>query len=1155
MFLRELEYELSRLTRKHLIHFDNDATSCYDRIPCFLANVASRKYGMHRKVCIVHGKTLQEARYHLKTKLGISDNYVTHSFEEPWFGTGQGSGNSPAYWLFICSTLFDLYEARAKGACYTSPDGSLEVDIKIIGFVDDTRNSTNDFMVTQQPNLQTIVNQASQDSQLWHDLLASSNQALELSKCGYHAIEYTFQEDGTPELINKPPTTLSVSDGNGSLLTIQQWESTDAAKYLGCYKTPANQKKQYEVLLKRCNDFATLVNGAGWSRAETVCIYRFIYKLSVGYPLSMTYFTYKELDKMQRKAHKAMMAKMGYNRCTATPVVYGPLYLGGASLFHLYDDQGYGQIRTFLKFWRTPNSKPGMLLRIAYAWAQFTVGTSISILQGSGTTHPHLNIPMKGIGAKHPHLESKWIASMRDYLRGVGGYMTLDTSYIPPLQRQNDLFLMDLVLDSVQFKPCDIRRINYCRLYLNVLLLSDITTASGREIDEAMYNGNRNKLCSYTNHISVHQARPGEKAWKQWRRLLNKLVEGRSKKLRQPLGKWLVPHHQQRRQWKHYYDPESDKVYTIGVEGYDVHDKITYDFEATSNGTISLLPETAVPTQIKDRGATWSLLGWKHLLPEEQDAPLASFADYVSTLDEWELRLLENLEILTDSEEELWEILTHEECILACDGSAPAPKGSFGWILSTATGRRLARCNGPAYGYKVNSYRSEGYGMLSGTRFLVRFQQWQARTHPIEITLKSHELICDNKSMGQVAMKHLKFLKIYPNSTLASEWDVIAEIRQSFLDLDPSSRPSIHHIKGHQDDEVEYDKLPLKAQLNVQADQLAADFIQQHPDFDYSRVPLLPSSGCQVELPKGTVTHNLKLELKHARTAPLLEAKLKHRNNWDDDTFESIAWDALGRALKRHDKRRPTYVKLLNDFLPVGKFVHAMDPRYPSTCPSCSGADGDGPPLETRQHLYYCQDTKRKEWRKKCAQAIAKYMRDKDTAPAIMDLVLVALESIFYSPTGIDERIPSDPRYHELHAAQERIGWQHFFKGRFSKKFIEFQDRHLGRQRTSKKNGLSWLTGLIDVIFKQWWELWELRNGDRHGRDLQSKAQAVNRQAVRDLELFYDRYQDTAPADLLWIFQEPLEVRKQWPSGSIIQWLNAWEPVLRESYATRLETG
>ena len=47
LFIRELEYKISRLTKKVSLHFDNDATSCYDWIPCFLANLASRKYGMH----------------------------------------------------------------------------------------------------------------------------------------------------------------------------------------------------------------------------------------------------------------------------------------------------------------------------------------------------------------------------------------------------------------------------------------------------------------------------------------------------------------------------------------------------------------------------------------------------------------------------------------------------------------------------------------------------------------------------------------------------------------------------------------------------------------------------------------------------------------------------------------------------------------------------------------------------------------------------------------------------------------------------------------------------------------------------------------------------------------------------------------------------
>ena len=108
LFIREMEYELSCLTRKASLHFDNDATSCYDRIPCFLANLASCKYGMHRKKCVVQWKMLEEARYYLKTKYGISKEYIQHSKAHPIFDSGQGSGNSPTYWLFISSMLFDM---------------------------------------------------------------------------------------------------------------------------------------------------------------------------------------------------------------------------------------------------------------------------------------------------------------------------------------------------------------------------------------------------------------------------------------------------------------------------------------------------------------------------------------------------------------------------------------------------------------------------------------------------------------------------------------------------------------------------------------------------------------------------------------------------------------------------------------------------------------------------------------------------------------------------------------------------------------------------------------------------------------------------------------------------------------------------------------
>jgi hypothetical protein len=59
VFIKEMEYEIAQLTHYPLIHFDNDAMACYDRIPCLLANIASRKYGQSAKICTIQGETIK----------------------------------------------------------------------------------------------------------------------------------------------------------------------------------------------------------------------------------------------------------------------------------------------------------------------------------------------------------------------------------------------------------------------------------------------------------------------------------------------------------------------------------------------------------------------------------------------------------------------------------------------------------------------------------------------------------------------------------------------------------------------------------------------------------------------------------------------------------------------------------------------------------------------------------------------------------------------------------------------------------------------------------------------------------------------------------------------------------------------------------------
>ena len=137
-FLEELKYDISFMTRRTLFNFDNDTTSCYDRIIVALASLINRKYGLHRKVVAVHASTLQQARFHLRTLNGISDQFYSHSIQFPVYGSGQGSGNSPGIWLFISSTLCDVHKSISYGATFTTPDASEQVSISMVGFVDDS---------------------------------------------------------------------------------------------------------------------------------------------------------------------------------------------------------------------------------------------------------------------------------------------------------------------------------------------------------------------------------------------------------------------------------------------------------------------------------------------------------------------------------------------------------------------------------------------------------------------------------------------------------------------------------------------------------------------------------------------------------------------------------------------------------------------------------------------------------------------------------------------------------------------------------------------------------------------------------------------------------------------------------------------------------
>ena len=531
VYIEEMQCEISRATRKPLVLTNYDASSCYDRIIPNLGMVVSQKYGVPKLVTKTTADTLRMATYKVRTELGIAEHGYSHSTDSPIYGTGQGSTFSGQTWGFLSSTLFDCYDSKATPATYSNPSNTIKVTIGIAGFVDDCNGQTNKFVddgSTQTTNV--ILRQAQNNAQIWTDLLSASGGALEVSKCSCHVMQYKFTPQGAPSLVpsfQSDSAQLNVWDPIANeTQTLKLLSVYDAHKTLGHYKEPAgHQKEQFRQLQNKSNETTAFLWSCPLTRAEAWTFYFACYLTSISYPLSCSALSKNQLNLIQQKAMSIIVPRCGFNRNTKKEILYGPMEMGGASFRPLWVQQGVSQVTLFLSQWRK-KTQGGQLSRIALAWFQTQTGVSF----------PLLEFPDRSV----PQLESIWLASMREFLATIKAKITIDDFHPPTLQRLHDFVIMDVVQESNKFTAAEIRRINYCRLYLQAETGSDLTKVSGSMLDPNKLKGDWSLQSSRTHGNSIYQAKPDSAAWAIWRRA-NKLWSDNKGEMIQPLGDWVIP--------------------------------------------------------------------------------------------------------------------------------------------------------------------------------------------------------------------------------------------------------------------------------------------------------------------------------------------------------------------------------------------------------------------------------------------------------------------------------------------------------------------------------------------------------------------------------------------------------------------------------------
>jgi hypothetical protein len=298
----------------------------------------------------MHATTLEKAKYHLKTKHGISESFYNHSNETPVYGNGQGAGDSPSQWCQQSAMLFDLYAARQQGTTMSTRRRQPVVNIPMAAFADDTNLLGND----DERKLDTdqIVERAQEVFTLWNELLHSTGHFMELEKCACYLSIWAFQDDGyaytmSPAELGKQ---IIVRDISGMQKIIPQLKTDESQKLLGVMKNPIeNQQDKIDRLKSKSNRIAVQINTNALTTLQAKMAYESFYIPAMRYSLPITSINQMDLDTVQAKAMMSLLATMGYNRHMPREVVYCSMKYQGLGMKHLYDIQGVESTRLLLQ--------------------------------------------------------------------------------------------------------------------------------------------------------------------------------------------------------------------------------------------------------------------------------------------------------------------------------------------------------------------------------------------------------------------------------------------------------------------------------------------------------------------------------------------------------------------------------------------------------------------------------------------------------------------------------------------------------------------------------------------------------------------------------------------------------------------------------------
>ena len=238
-----------------------------------------------------------------------------------------------------------------------------------------------------------------------------------------------------------------------------------------------------------------------------------------------------------------------------------------------------------------------------------------------------------------------------------------------------------------------------------------------------------------------------------------------SGKLYQPLGQWLYDRARLKRIWNDYYEVDTKNAYCREGSCWRQFVKIRKKYQ--KDNLLQWTPnERSVPCRlinINKNTVQINKLTWS----QSKEATTGNIQEAIDDQPEGIWQLLENhtwhIELF-----EAKELIEKEGGSIhaVSDGSSTDACISFGWVIATKTGIKIASGNSKGY-RQTSSHQAESYDMVAVTAFL---QIWKNFVDAKDVKLA---LWCDNKKLIQQVRQRFEYEDSYTIATLALDWDTV----------------------------------------------------------------------------------------------------------------------------------------------------------------------------------------------------------------------------------------------------------------------------------------------------------------------------------------------------------------------------------------------